>query len=594
VKVTLHAALYEGGLAKFAEEKQMPRKKPSVDVSVGAATPSQEDETDIVDEIGATPAEDGSGDLEIEETKLRGVGAVDAESVRENRRNEEMVNKVRSGQKGVRFNIDNIPEKYDTLTKTWPPNTIDIFVKRMTGTPVEWVIQSHPRSGSELYAAIMAQHGRYEEAEYNIVFIDTVGKQRRGTGRIVLPDTRDTPPIPLLQGQPVSQYQPQYSAPAAQAASPAVDPVDMMSRMFGMFQQMQVSAQRPAPVPVAPAAPVPVPIPQVMMPQQPTTDPMAMMGRAFEMFQKMQQSAQPAPQAPQSPPQPSTDPMAVMQESFRLFQQMQQPQSVTAPSPPPPPQGSDPVAMMAWMQQMFQQQKQQPATPPPPDPMEMMGRMFEMFQKMQQAVQPPPPVREPYQRQYQGDNQQPRYQPPHAQNRHKSAAEEFQEAASVIDLAMSLTDRFRPPPAPEPEPRSRYNPEDGDDSPVKVVDVAGWPVIVNKDDGSARKWETGVANMGNILKWIGDQREAILKAQSERQAKQRQQEQLPPGYVEVGPGYKPPPGYVAVPVDQLGPSQGLPPPPDNMPPPINQQQEVPAPAPKRAQWGAPTMPETGG
>jgi hypothetical protein len=129
---------------------------------------------------------------------------------------------------------------------------------------------------------------------------------------------------------------------------------------------------------------------------------------------------------------------------------------------------------------------------------------------------------------------------------------------------------------------------------VKVVDVNGWPVIVNKLDGSARMWETGVANTGNILKWLAEQREAIQKAAVEREARQQRQQphqQLPPGYVEVGPGYQPPPGYVAIPVGQLG--DQLPQPPADMPPPIGQQEEQQWEAPNRT-WGVPPMPGHGG
>jgi hypothetical protein len=175
--------------------------------------------------------------------------------------------------------------------------------------------------------------------------------------------------------------------------------------------------------------------------------------------------------------------------------------------------------------------------------------------------------------------------------------EEFREAASVIDMAMTLTDRFRPP-AAEPDHYDRGRVDD--DNPVKVVDVAGWPILVNKEDGSSRKWESLVANIPNVLKWVSEQREALQKTAAEREDRQqrRQQQVLPPGYVEVGPGYKPPPGYVAVPVERPGLEQGLPPIPENMPPPITQQpqqqQQEERPAPQRQNWGAPPMPGEGG
>jgi hypothetical protein len=48
----------------------------------------------------------------------------------------------------------------------------------------------------------------------------------------------------------------------------------------------------------------------------------------------------------------------------------------------------------------------------------------------------------------------------------------------------------------------------------------------------------------------------------------------------VGPGYQPPPGFVAVPVDQVQ-ENDLPPPPERVPPPIRSE--------PRAPWGAPPI-----
>ncbi len=619
----------------------MATKRRTSDVTP-VSTPSQQDEADIVKEIGATPANDGSGDLLADETKVREAGAVDAESIRENRRVDEIVNKKRAGQKDVQFNSDDILEKYEGVIKYWPANTIDIIVKRVTGTPVEWMIQTRPRSGAELYTAILARHGRCEEAEYDVRLRDCGSAQRRGTGRITMPDTRDAPPSPSS-----SQGQPPMNAPPAASAASSTDPVAMMRAMFDMVQQIQ-RPQTPSTQPPPP-------------PQTPSTDPMAMMRAMFDMVQQIQHPPQSGPAVPQAVPAPapasfpgqSTDPMAMMKAMFEMVQQTQPSTSSSPTQPATAP--TDPVAMMRAMFDMVQQTK--PSTPPSPqpapastDPMAMMRAMFEMIQQMQPAqpaqpspqpqmmgmppVQPPPgtmfvpgfgfvpvdrlfsalsgtpavsgpgpsgpggpgpgPYRGPYggPRPYYGGSQghgpqeDPRYPPPQQPpSRPKTAAEEFKDAASVIDMAMSLAERFRPQ-APAAEP-SRTRGDD-DDNPVKVMDVGGWPVIINKDDGSARKWETGVANIGNVLKWVSEQREAIQKANAEREGRQRpRQQSLPPGFVEVGPGYQPPRGYVAVPVDEL------PPPPAEMPPPITQQEEPPPPPPNRT-WGVPPMPGDGG
>jgi hypothetical protein len=600
----------------MARRKVMPAA-----TSASASTPAQQDEADIVAEIGATPSEDESGDLEIPEEKLHEVGAVDAESVLENRRVAEMVGKKRSGQQGVQFNVDNVIEKYEGIIKFWPPNTMDILVKRTTGTPVQRVIQSRPRSGADLYAAIMAIHGRYEEAEYDVRFFDSNDKQRRGTGRITLPDTRDTPPMPQpqLQGQPpMSPYYPPQPGSIAPPAAPSTDPVAMMRAMFEMVQQMQ----RP---PAAVGVPAPVLQQQPAVQAPPSTDPVAMMQQMFRMFQEMQA---PGPVVPQPVPAPtpasfpgqSTDPMAMMQQMFRMFQEMT-PQTAQAPQVQPQvvvaaPPSTDPLAVMQQAFAMFQKMQQpaappqaQAATPPvqtPPGMFHVPGFGFVPAERLFQALGgtsagsggpgPGPGFRPPYGERPQYGGSRPYYpgtqghgdssQQTQQQQRPQTVAEQFREATSVVEMAVSMAERFRGGPAQAPPERDDRD----DDNPVRVVDVGGWPVIVDRKDGSARKWETGVANFGNVLKWLAEQREAIQKSNTEREAKQRRQ-QLPPGYVKVTTGYQPPAGYVAVPVDQLPPQEeDLPQPPEHMPPPMTQQEE----APRNRTWGAPSIPGDGG
>lgn len=601
------------------------RRKSVAAAAAPSGTPAQQNESDIAAEIGAVPVGDGSGEMEVDEAKLLEAGAVDAESIRENRRIDEMVNKKRSGQQGVQFNVDDPLEKYEGIIKYWPPNTMDILVKRVTGTPIQWVITSRPRSGAELYAAIKFHHGRYEEATYNIVFFDSNDKQRRGTTRITIPDTRDTPPTPqtpqspqtpqlTLQGQqPMFQAYPPQSTPPA----PSVDPVAMMQSMFQMFQQMQSSIQqRSQPGPVVPQpgpAPVPASLPGI------STDPVAMMQQMFQMFQQMQTGQQPQsqPQPIAAPQAPSTDPMAMMQTMFRMFQEMQPGAQVPAPpSAPPAPQApaTDPVALMQQAFQMFQKLQAPPTpastqpghpqqTPPvqaPPGMFFVPGFGFVPAERLFAALGTPgaqgqgpgpggPGGPGPYRPAYGGGGTRPYYPGPQGhdhqpqQQRPQTVADQFREATSIVDMAVSMAERFRGPQAsaePEREPER-------DDSPVRVIDIGGWPVIMDKKDGSARKWETITANMGNVLKWVAEQREAMQKsANSRREPRQ----QLPPGYVEVTPGYQPPPGYVAVPVDQLPSQEELPQPPQHMPPPISQEER---PAPQRS-WGAPPMPGSGG
>jgi hypothetical protein len=524
-------------------------------------TPAQQDEADIVAEIGAVPEESAEGEepgaLVADESKIKELGAVDAESVRDNRRMEDLVNKKRSGQARAPFNIEDLLEKYDGLLKFWPANTIDIKVKRLTGSPVQWVIRSRPKSGAELYTVLMTHHGRYEEAGYEVEFVDSSDKQKRGKGRIVLTDTRD-------QGQPTTgptmMQQPMQPPPNGGMG----DPVTLMQRMFGMFLDMQNAARGGAP-----GAPPPSPAPSSSAP--PSVDPIAMMQQTFDMYRQMQQLQQQpvAPSAAPAPPPSSADPIAMMSWMMQTMQRMQQP---AAPSPPPAPHAGPPGAL--------------PGMPPiqaPPGMFFVPGFGFvpadRLFQALGAPAAPPPPGPGAYRTAaYGGPSGGP---PPGPPMRQKSAVEEFREAASVIDTAMGIADRFRPPPEDDGA-RRRYNVgDDGDDSnPVKVVDVGnGWPIVMDRENGSVRAFETVTANMGNVLKWFSEQREAL---QNRVEARRGPQRTLPPGYVEVTPGYTPPPGFVAVPVDSLPP----PPAPEHMPEPI-------APQSPRT-WGAPPMPMPGG
>jgi hypothetical protein len=535
-----------------ARERQAHEQDPS--------TPAQQDEADILEELGAE--RDENGEIVVSEEKILEVGAVDAESVRENRRLEAIVNKKRANQKHVTFNTGEVLTTYDTILGSWPANTIDVHVRRLTGAPVQDVITSRPRSGTELFAALKAFHGQCEEAQYEVKFKDCSNHQFRGSGRITMPDTRV---VPQQQGQPMTQpffppgYPPQY-APLQQAPAPAQ--------------------------PSQPAQP-----PQVFV-QPPAFDPgpvMSMMSQMLQMFRQMQPPQPP----PQQPPQP-------------------QPQFVM---PPPPPQSADPAAQMAWMQQavqLFQQMQPQPQPQPPPpvvqvtpppavDPMAMMTQMFKLFQQMQESLRPPPergPGPEYRGPMYRGPRPYPPqggdpgvgYSGPHssppqpAQQRPQTAAEQFRKAISVVRTAVNVVEEMNAmlPNQGQQQEAPASAAEADDDSPVQVVDMGPAKVVINKHDGSARYWESFWANSDKIFKWAGEQHEKIQRGSTERQRRQQPPQQLPPGYVEVGPGYQPPPGYVAVPVDPQT-EQGLPPPPERVPPPIEPS--------SRQAWGDPTIPE---
>lgn len=541
------------------------RKELSGGPNQSSSTPAQDDEADILEEAGAERDEE-TGELTATEDRVRELGAVDAESVRANRRTQEMVNKKRANVKNVTFNTGDLLSKYDAVINVWPSNTLDITVRRLTGTPVQQVIISRPRSGIELYEALKIVHGAYGEAEYEVKFQDTSTKQWCGTGRITMPDTR-----PQQGQQPMNPY---YQPPGYPPPPPGYSyPPGYPPLQAGAPPQQPAP---PPPVAAAVAAPAPMPPPvYVQTPAAPAGPDMAQtaafMRQMFEMFQGIQATQQPQLQhaAPLPPPQ------------------------IVMPQPPANP---DPASMVAYMQQMLEmfrsmqlagQPAPAPYSPPPaapvaPDPMASMRQMFEMFREMQ-AMQAPPARRFPPEE----FRDRPRYEPPSPPPRERTAKEQFQDAIGVVRSAIEVQrelsglipggDGGNDEPAPT---RS-----DDDDSPIKIIDTGQGKIVVNKKDGTMRAWETGWANMDKILKWAGEQTKEIGERQTRAQQSRQQppQQQLPPGYVEVHEGYKPPPGWVAVPETPptIPPSSQvpLPPPPQNMPPPIQRT------------WEAPTVPE---
>ena len=542
----------------------MARRRRPHEQSAHTDTPAQQDEADIVEEVGAVPSDDGpEGELVADLESIRKIGAVDSDSVIENRRLKTIVDKKRSNVSGVAFNAGDLFTKYETLIKIWPANTIDINVKRLTGDPIQQVITSRPRSAPELHAALLTIHGQHEAAKYEVKLFDNNSKEFRGNAQIVLPDTRPA----TQQGQPPmnfpnqvppgyppgyvpgwSQAQPQ-TQPTVQVMPQAFDPnpmLTMMEQMFRMFQQMQASAQPPS-------QPAPQPASTTIPPMPPPT-------------------ASPAEQ------------MAWMQQAFQIFQQMQQPVSAPrAPLPAPAPAPASPVAGIAETMTLFQQ-------------------MFQMFRDMQPP--PAPQQREPYRGPRspyypQGDsNSGPFYPGPGryqaAPQRPPSVAEQFQDAMATVRTAASMVQQMRNIlPEQEQPDVGVFQPDK--ESPIDIIDTGAAKLIVNKKDGSLRKWETAWANSDRFFKWIGEQREAIQKMNSDQHRAQAQAQRpptrvLPPNYVEVEEGYQPPPGYKAVVVDPSEipeQSQELPPPPEHVPPPIQQSPWGTPAADQRPQWGRP-------
>lgn len=564
----------------------------------GDPNAAQEDEADIVAEVGAELDEE-SGDLLADAEKIAKIGAVDAESVRENRRVESFVNQKRAGKDGISFNAGDLLSKFEAVVKIWPPNTLDIGVKRLTGTPVEHIIISRPRSASELYRELMTIHGQYEEAKYQIKIVDSNSKQYRANGQIVLPDTR------VQQGQPMTaQYPQQPGYPPQQ--QPWQPPAQQPQQTPPAYPPQPPGAPQPPAQQPAPQAPPQQPPIVMQTPQGP--NPMDVMQQTFDMFRQMQdtlaaqQAAQPHQQAPapQMPQAPPTDPTAMMQQMWDMFQQMvstqQQPGAVPQAAPQ---QAANPMAAMMGMMGA-------PPIEPPAGTIWVPGFGFVPLEKMAQvfgggAAMPQSQGRVPY-RPPTPPGGAP-YTPPAPPAPPKSAAEQFQEAVGIVQTAVDAVrqvDALIPKQPGATAPAADTKSED--ESPVKVMDMGDAKLLFDKEDGTLRPWETLGANAKGLMDWVAEQRE---KRGKEEETDEEEDETLPVGYVRVKPGYQPPPGTVAVPVDPSQipqqpapqapqqtapaqaappPQQGLTPPPENVPPPMES-----TPPPQR-QWGAPVRP----
>lgn len=465
--------------------------------------PAQQDEEDIVEEVGGVRDEE-TGELVVDEEKIRELGAIDAETVRENRRIKAVANKQKTGKKGVSFDTSDPLVKYDGLLKTWGPNSIYIRVKRLTGAQVVYSIRTCPRSGEELLDALVREHGRHPEAEYQLEFRSTDGHQWRGSGRITLRDTQ-------LQGQPM-HYPPPYGA------QPGYPP-----------QQ--------APVQQAPT-------PQQQQPPQPQS-PFALLQEALDTVQRLQgmqpqpQQPQPQPAAPQQtfvPQQPSLDEALQLIESLG---RMTRGQGQRNPPVSPPQVAPGP---------------QLPTTAPPP------GHFWAWLPESQCVVAMPqtraapnPTHRSPpyYPHGDPNEHQAPPWQRPPPQR--PSSSNPLRDAIGIVRDAVAAAEEFD---SLLPGRRGGYVDEEpapqNEDSPVVYEKVGDIETIRNRD-GTLRWGETIGANVPGALKWFGEQ---MKKVEAERQRRE-QPRQFDAAQVEEQPQEDlPPPPPMPPPIQQTRRSWG--------------------------------------
>lgn len=551
-------------------------------------TPLQQDEEEVLDEVGAERDEE-TGDMVLDEDRAREVGALDADTIRENRRLDEVVGKRRANKKNVPFNTNDPLLIYEELMRLWPANSIDIFVKRLTGAPVQTTIVSRPRSASELYAALMAFHGVCDEAEYEVSFLDTGTKRWRSRGRrITLPNTRPA----AQQGQPMQPlqygYPPGYPAPPPQGyAPPGYPPPGYPPQGYPQPQGPQAPA---AAAPGTPPAPVVVHAP-----------PAPGVGEMLETMRQMYQFAvsmapppapapaptfaPPAPVAhmPLPPPPASTDPnvmLAYMRTLSEIVQQLVAARSAPVQTPAPqayaPPQATQPPRPgYIWIEQLQTYV-----------PLASLARAISEPQSRGPVPGAPEggyparggPPRGPYrEREGGGGPTYPGYQnqpPP----RERSVVEQFRDSISVVRTVANMAQEANEilggggePSAPAAEAA----PED--DGPIRVMKFGDSNLAFDRESGAFKVLASLMMNGDRIMKAAN---EHIIQPLQQRQAPPQQR--LPPGHVVMGPGYRPPPGMVAIPVDQLPP--GLP----DIPPPISESEPEPEPAPAQSQqWSAP-------
>ena len=444
--------------------------------------------------------------------------------------------------------------QYEDVVRNCGP--VSVYVERKGAQPGVWLLDHYPQNGPELYAALRHLHGQSLSSEYELKFRS--GGDQRGSGHVTLPHMPATLPQQVPPPQQYVQPPPQqlqYAAPAQQYAPPQppppappqqTSPADQYAAFYAMqrqqlelLQEMQRTASAGQQIPPPPPLPPPPPAQPVMQPPPVAPPPSgtpadqyaafyAMQRQQLELLQEMQRTAAAGQQQPHAQTQPVAQPQ-------------QQPQR---------PQGPPGTVWVADLQQFV--------------------RLDVLYQAMTgerpsggSGYRAPPGPSSPY---YRGDAPPPdpaqptygrsAYAPPVQQpQREKTPMEVMREAITLTQTLVSMADQVRPPQqavaAPEPE-------EPDDDSPVRVVDLGGAKGVFNVSDGSTRFMESIIANVPGVFKAAGEAWESARKARAEEEARRQQQKpQLPPGFVEVGPGYVPPEGFVAIPVGHV-PQQAQP------------------------------------
>ena len=126
---------------------------------------------------------------------------------------------------------DDVLALYESVSGLRTGVPITIYVKRLTGTPAQAVIDTQPPLGSGLYKELQRIHGRHQEAEYEVSFRS--GREPRGVGIIMMPG-------PNEEGQVMPLPWPQQPAPQPHQQPVASQPQQPSQGMnWEAFQALQ-------------------------------------------------------------------------------------------------------------------------------------------------------------------------------------------------------------------------------------------------------------------------------------------------------------------------------------------------------------------
>lgn len=264
-------------------------------VGVTAAQPIPEALDEVTAEALAGEIQEDPDNPVVSEGKAKALGSLSPESVSEQRRIAEVIEKKRSGQKNVGWGIADACLLYDAVTQVWPPSTMSIHVT-LLATKQTFYVYSRPRDGQELYEALLKEHNKVQrpDCEYQVAFQDRATKYPRGQGRITLSANENDVQVPPVQtqspqgygmpGQGMGYIPPQYPPQPPPPPSPqqGVDPyifnmlqkqLSDMAAQLSALQRRDDAPLAPPPPAYVPPPPPPPPTPSQSVPQMPDVPP---------------------------------------------------------------------------------------------------------------------------------------------------------------------------------------------------------------------------------------------------------------------------------------------------------------------------------